>query len=85
MKYTPPLDSQDQDAGYVNADPANGTEGSKIPAAALENPQREIVGAISKAEIWSEKRWLAHRAAQSTTPQAFDELYRKLHKAQEQK
>ena len=51
MKYTPPLDSQDQDAGYVNADPANGTEGSKIPAAALENPQREIVGAISKMGI----------------------------------
>ncbi|MBQ9236105.1 MAG: hypothetical protein IJ184_06560 [Alphaproteobacteria bacterium] len=51
MKYTPPLDSQDQDARYVNADPANGTEGSKIPAAALENPQREIVGAISKMGI----------------------------------
>ncbi len=45
----------------------------------------QIVGAISKAEIWSEKRWLAHRAEQSTTPQAFDDLYRKLHKAQEQK
>ena len=51
MKYTPPLDSQDQDAGYVNADPANGTEGSKIPAAALENPQREIVAAIQDAGL----------------------------------
>lgn len=51
MKYTPPLDSQDQDAGYVNADPANGTEGSKIPAEALENPQREIINAITDAGL----------------------------------
>ena len=48
MKYTPPLNSEDPDAIYVNADPANGQEGSIIPAGALENPQREIVAAITK-------------------------------------
>lgn len=46
MKYTPPLDAENPNAGYVNADPANGQEGSIIPAGALENPQREIINAI---------------------------------------
>lgn len=46
MKYTPPLDAEDPNAGFVNADPANGQEGSIIPAGALENPQREIINAI---------------------------------------
>lgn len=47
MRYVPPLNETDPNAGYVNADPANGQEGSIIPAGALENPQREIVNAIS--------------------------------------
>lgn len=51
MKYKAPLNSQDPNAGYVNADPANGQEGSIIPAEALENPQREIVNAIQKLGI----------------------------------
>lgn len=49
MKYTPPLNSEDPNAGFVNADPANGQEGSIIPAGALEYPQREIVNVITDA------------------------------------
>ena len=51
MKYTPPLDSEDAEAGFVDADPANGKEGSLIPAGALENPQREIINAIKGAGL----------------------------------
>ena len=51
MKYTPPLGSDNADAPFVDADPANGKEGSIIPAAALENPQREIVAAIQDAGL----------------------------------
>lgn len=51
MKYTPPLDSTNPNAGYVNADPANGQEGSIIPAGALEDPQREIIAVITDAGL----------------------------------
>lgn len=51
MKYTPPLDSDNPNAGFINADPANGQEGSIIPAGALENPQREIINAIIDAGL----------------------------------
>ena len=50
MKYTPPL-GESANASYVNADPANGQEGSVIPAGALENPQREIINAITDAGL----------------------------------
>lgn len=40
-----------------------------------------IVGAISKVEIWSEERYQERRKGQDHSPQAFDELYRNLHKA----
>lgn len=50
MKYTPPLNSEDIDAGFINADPANGQEGSSIPAGALEYPQRELVNLIKKGK-----------------------------------
>ncbi len=43
----------------------------------------QIVGSISKAEIWSEERWNARKANTDRTPQGFDELYRKLHKEQD--
>ena len=49
MKYTPPIGSTNQNAPFVDADPANGIEGSIIPAGALENPQREIINAIQDA------------------------------------
>lgn len=42
-----------------------------------------FVGAINKVEIWSEERYIERRKAQDNSPQAFDELYRKLHKAME--
>lgn len=51
MKYTPPLNSEDTDAGFINADPANGQEGSIIPAGALEYPQRELINAITTAGL----------------------------------
>lgn len=50
MKYTPPLNEQ-EDASYVNGDPSTGLTGSIIPAGALENPQREIVNAITSAGL----------------------------------
>ncbi len=51
MKYTQPLNETDQNASYINADPAQGTQGSIIPAGAIENPQREIVNVITSAGI----------------------------------
>ena len=51
MKYTPPLNSEDPNAGFINADPANGQEGSIIPAGALEYPQREIINVITDAGL----------------------------------
>jgi hypothetical protein len=50
MKYIQPL-NEEEGASYVNADPANGIEGSIIPAGALENPQREIVNVITDAGL----------------------------------
>lgn len=50
MKYTQPLNEQ-EDASYVNGDPSTGLTGSIIPAGALENPQREIVNAITSAGL----------------------------------
>lgn len=45
MKYTPPLDKSG-DASYVNFNPVMGVEGSTVPAAAIEHPQREIINVI---------------------------------------
>ncbi len=47
MLYNPPTGSTDPDAHYVPKNVAAGTQGSKVPPAAVENPQREIVGAIT--------------------------------------
>ena len=44
MKYAPPYGSTDSDASYINGTPSS--RGSVIPAAAVENPQREIVNAL---------------------------------------
>lgn len=51
MKYTQPLNETNPNASYVNADPAQGKQGSIIPAGAIENPQREIVNAITAAGL----------------------------------
>lgn len=50
MKYTQPL-NEAEDASYVDGNPATGSTGSIIPAGALENPQREIVNAITDAGL----------------------------------
>lgn len=46
MKYTPPVGGQPNDS-YIDGNPATGTEGSPVPARAIEAPQREIVDVIT--------------------------------------
>lgn len=41
MKYTPPIGGEPNDP-YIDANPAAGIEGSAVPAAAVEGPQREL-------------------------------------------
>jgi hypothetical protein len=49
MLYQPPFGSSDPNAPYVDRSTSGATRGSIPPAAAIENPQREIVDAISKS------------------------------------
>ncbi len=49
MKYTAPYGSSDPNAPYVNGNPSTGTAGSIPPAAAFEQPQRELVALITAA------------------------------------
>jgi hypothetical protein len=51
MQYVPPYGVSDPNAHYINGDPSQGIQGSIPPAAAFEEPMREIVGAISKSNI----------------------------------
>ena len=44
-----------------------------------------IVGAISKAEIWSEERYMARRNGQDHSAAGFDKLYKSLHETLELK
>jgi hypothetical protein len=46
MQYTQPYGVTDPNAGYVNGNPATGTQGSIPPGPAIEAPQREIVAVI---------------------------------------
>ncbi|MBI1214562.1 MAG: hypothetical protein GC185_01930 [Alphaproteobacteria bacterium] len=50
MKYNPPVGGGASDP-YIDVDPATGTEGSPVPAAAIEAPQREIVNVITSAGL----------------------------------
>lgn len=50
MRYQEPIGAA-EDASYVDADPAAGVEGSAVPAAAVEDPQREIVNVILQAGL----------------------------------
>ena len=50
MKYQPPIGGDSNDP-YVDGDPATGTPGSPVPAAAIEHPQREIVNVITAAGL----------------------------------
>jgi hypothetical protein len=49
MKYQPPWGTSDPNGAYINGNPALGQQGSIPPAAAFEQPQREIVGVIEKS------------------------------------
>lgn len=49
MRYQQPWGISDPNAGYINGDPSLGRKGSIPPAAAFEQPQREIIGVIEKS------------------------------------
>lgn len=51
MKYNAPFGSLDPDASFNDEVPEEGTEGSIVPAAAIEQPQREIVAVIEAAGL----------------------------------
>ncbi|TVO57515.1 gp53-like domain-containing protein [Denitromonas halophila] len=50
MDYNPPVGGDPGDP-YIDGNPTTGTEGSIPPAAAIEDPQREIVAAIAAAGL----------------------------------
>jgi hypothetical protein len=47
MKYVQPYGITDPNASYINGDPSQGRMGSIPPAAAFENPMRELVNVIT--------------------------------------
>jgi hypothetical protein len=51
MKYNQPFGAANEDAPYVNGNPATGTPGSIPPAASIEHPQREILKVITEAGL----------------------------------
>lgn len=51
MKYRAPFGSTDPDAHYVDRSTPNAIQGSKVPAKAVEDPQREIVAVIVAAGL----------------------------------
>lgn len=51
MKYQAPFGSVDPDAPYVDRNTPNAIQGSKVPAKAIEHPQREIVEVIERAGL----------------------------------
>jgi hypothetical protein len=51
MQYTQPYGNVNPNASYVNGNPATGTPGSIIPAAAVEAAQREIINCIVQAGL----------------------------------
>ncbi|NEJ46616.1 hypothetical protein [Rhizobium leguminosarum] len=51
MEYNPPFGSLDPDAPYVDRNVPGAVVGSKVPAAAVEDPQRELVALIGAAGI----------------------------------
>lgn len=50
MKYPHPIGAA-ENASYIDAVPAQGLEGSPVPAAAIEHPLREIVNVIEQAGL----------------------------------
>jgi hypothetical protein len=51
MQYNQPFGVSDPNAAYINGNPATGTPGSIPPAASIEYDQREIVKAITDAQL----------------------------------
>jgi len=51
MRYQQPYGISDPNAGYINGNPAAGVQGSIPPAAAFEQPQREIVNVIQNSDF----------------------------------
>jgi hypothetical protein len=49
VRYQQPYGVSDPNAPYINGDPSQGRQGSIPPAAAFEQPQRELVGVIEKS------------------------------------
>jgi hypothetical protein len=50
MKYTQPA-GKPENSPYVDFNPVTGVEGSVVPAAAIENVQREVVNVIVQAGV----------------------------------
>ena len=50
MQYIPPIGAE-KDAPYIDENLAAGIEGSPVPAAAIEHPQREIMSVITAAGL----------------------------------
>jgi hypothetical protein len=46
MQYQAPIGASDPDQPYIDGNASTGTEGSPVPAAAIEHPMREIINAI---------------------------------------
>ena len=53
MEYAPPIgqESQGEDAHYVDGNPELGILGSPVPAAAIEQGQRELLHVIKQAGL----------------------------------
>ena len=51
MKYESPLGSTNPNAGYIQGNPDTETQGSCVPAQAIEYPMREIINTILAADI----------------------------------
>jgi hypothetical protein len=51
MKYNAPFGSVDPNAPFADRSTPNTVQGSKVPAQAIEHPQREIVAVIASAGI----------------------------------
>lgn len=65
MKYHAPYGSTDPDASYVDKNVPGAVRGSPVPAAAIEDPQRELVDFITKSGIVPADDLQLSRAVQS--------------------
>lgn len=67
MQYNQPFDqASNPNAPYNNGNPATGTQGSIVPAAAVEYPQREIVNAITDIGLATPSNTDLHQLSAAT-------------------